>query len=151
MPFSVRSERQLMAQMNDSCGFAGSSGRALTIGSGCQRYSARTVTSCRAPRCRAKIMTSILAHREVPPLLSDSHFSVDRALVKASALMKSFFAKAEPPKATHGRDERTLSAPCDEVDPINAPGPERTFRPVVASVRRLPKDEICNQTERSLA
>jgi hypothetical protein len=30
-----------------------------------------------------KMMAAILAHREVPPLLSDDHFSVDGTLVKA--------------------------------------------------------------------
>lgn len=37
-----------------------------------------------------KIMAAILAHREVAPLLSDDHFSVDGTLVKAWASMKSF-------------------------------------------------------------
>ena len=35
-------------------------------------------------------MAAILAHREVAPLLSDEHFSVDGTLVKAWASMKSF-------------------------------------------------------------
>lgn len=30
-----------------------------------------------------KVMAAILAHREVAPLLSDDHFSVDGTLVKA--------------------------------------------------------------------
>ena len=46
-----------------------------------------------------KIMSAILAHREVAPLLSDDHFSVDGTLVKAWASMKSFQPKAAPPKA----------------------------------------------------
>jgi hypothetical protein len=46
-----------------------------------------------------KAMAAILAHREVAPLLSDEHFSVDGALVKAWASMKSFQPKpgAAPP------------------------------------------------------
>lgn len=45
-------------------------------------------------------MAAILAHREVAPLLSDEHFSVDGTLVKAWASMKSFQPKAEgaPPE-----------------------------------------------------
>lgn len=46
-----------------------------------------------------KIMEAILAHREVAPLLSDDHFSVDGTLVKAWASMKSFQPKAAAPKA----------------------------------------------------
>ena len=42
-----------------------------------------------------KVMAAILAHREVAPLLSDDHFSVDGTLVKAWASMKSFQPKAD--------------------------------------------------------
>ena len=47
-----------------------------------------------------KVMAAILAHREVAPLLSDEHFSVDGMLVKAWASVKSFQPKAEgvPPE-----------------------------------------------------
>jgi hypothetical protein len=42
-----------------------------------------------------KVMAAILAHREVAPLLSDEHFSVDGTLIKAWASMKSFQPKPE--------------------------------------------------------
>ena len=42
-----------------------------------------------------KVMAAILGHREVAPLLSDDHFSVDGTLIKAWASMKSFKPKAE--------------------------------------------------------
>jgi hypothetical protein len=42
-----------------------------------------------------KFLVAILAHREVAPLLSDEHFSVDGTLVKAWASMKGFQPKAE--------------------------------------------------------
>ena len=48
----------------------------------------------------AKFMAAVLAHREVKPLLSNDHFSVDGALVEAWASLKSFRAKDgsdEPP------------------------------------------------------
>lgn len=45
-----------------------------------------------------KVMAAILAHREVAPLLSDEHFSVDGTLVKAWASMKSFQPKPEIPR-----------------------------------------------------
>ncbi len=40
-----------------------------------------------------KFLAAILAHRDVEPLLSDEHFSVDGILVKAWASMKSFQPK----------------------------------------------------------
>ena len=58
-----------------------------------------------------KVMAAILAHREVAPLLSDDHFSVDGTLVKAWASMKSFRPKAE-------------GTPPD--DPGSPPGPDAT-------------------------
>ena len=54
----------------------------------------------------------ILAHREVAPLLSDDHFSVDGTLVKAWASMKSFQPKAD-------------DTPPDD-DPGDPPGPDAT-------------------------
>jgi transposase len=49
-----------------------------------------------------KVMAAILAHREVAPLLSDDHFSVDGTLVKAWATMKSFQPKADPTPPDEG-------------------------------------------------
>ena len=51
-----------------------------------------------------KLLAAILAHKDVAPLLSDEHFSVDGTLVEAWASMKSFQPKAgaggsEPPEA----------------------------------------------------
>lgn len=57
-----------------------------------------------------KVMAAILAHREVAPLLSDDHFSVEGILIKAWASMKSF-----QPKAT--------DTPSDD-DQGGSPGPE---------------------------
>jgi hypothetical protein len=58
-----------------------------------------------------KVMGAILAHREVAPLLSNKHFSVDGALVKARAPMKSFQPKAD-------------AAPPDDEEPGDPPAPD---------------------------
>ena len=58
-----------------------------------------------------KVMAAILAHREVAPLLSEEHFSVDGTLVKAWASMKSFQPKAG-------------TAPPDDDDPNDPPAPD---------------------------
>jgi hypothetical protein len=63
-----------------------------------------------------KVMAAILAHREVAPLLSDEHFSVDGTLVKAWASMKSFQPKAD-------------AAPPDDGGPSDPPAPDATLEP----------------------
>ncbi len=60
-----------------------------------------------------KVMAAILAHREVAPLLSEEHFSVDGTLVKAWASMKSFQPRAE-------------AAPPDDDGPGGPPAPDAT-------------------------
>jgi hypothetical protein len=54
-----------------------------------------------------QFLIAILAHKDVAPLLSDEHFSVDGTLIEAWASMKSFQPKAgpdgsEPPVAGSG-------------------------------------------------
>jgi hypothetical protein len=74
----------------------------------------------------AKFMAAVLAHREVEPLLSSDHFSVDGTLVEAWASLKSFRAKDgsdEPPspgrngeRNFHG-DKRTNDTHASTTDP----------------------------------
>lgn len=75
-----------------------------------------------------KVMAAILAHREVAPLLSDEHFSVDGTLVKAWASMKSFQPKADaappddegpgdPPNTDTTPETKTSETPV-ETDPM---------------------------------
>ena len=60
----------------------------------------------------------ILAHREVAPLLSDEHFSVDGTLIQAWASMKSFQPKAEgTPPDNEGPDD----PPTPSITPHNQP------------------------------
>ena len=75
-------------------------------------------------------MAAILAHREVAPLLSDDHFSVDGTLVKAWASMKSFQPKAtdtpsdDDPGGPSGQDSPTEDHPeptPSEIDPMSRP------------------------------
>jgi hypothetical protein len=59
-----------------------------------------------------KFLAAVLAHKDVAPLLSDEHFSVDGTLIEAWASMKSFQPKpgadeSEPPAAGSGPDRRT--------------------------------------------
>ncbi|MBR9844555.1 MAG: IS5 family transposase [Rhodobacteraceae bacterium] len=92
--FSVRSERQLMEQMQYNLLFRWFVG----LGIDDQVWVPTVFTKNRdrllTTEMSRKVMAAILAHREVAPLLSDEHFSVDGTLVKAWASMKSFQPKA---------------------------------------------------------
>lgn len=64
-----------------------------------------------------KIMAAILAHREVAPLLSDDHFSVDGTLVKAWTSMKSFQPKE---RAASEEDEGPGDPPDGSAPPTSS-------------------------------
>jgi Transposase DDE domain/Transposase domain (DUF772) len=71
-----------------------------------------------------KFLGAIMAHREVAPLLSDEHFSVDGTLIKAWASMKSFQPKADaaPPGEGGGPEDPPPPPPSSATD---APEPTR--------------------------
>ena len=75
-----------------------------------------------------KVMAAILAHREVAPLLSDDHLSVNGTLVKAWASMKNFQPKADDtppddePRSPPGPDSPAKDQPqTTETDPMSRP------------------------------
>ena len=110
--FSVRSERQLMEQMQYNLLFR----RVVGLGIDDPVWMPTVFTKNRGrlltTEMSRKVMAAILAHREVAPLLSDDHFSVDGTLVKAWVSMKSFQPKVgdTPPDG----------------DPCSPPGPDAT-------------------------
>jgi hypothetical protein len=81
-----------------------------------------------------KVMAAILAHREVAPLLSDEHFSVDGTLIKAWASMKSFQPRAEgaPPDDAGPGDPPNQDTAADnqpgQTQHETAPMPRQTHR-----------------------
>jgi transposase len=98
--FSVRSERQLMEQIDYNLMFRWF----LGLGVDDPVWDATVFTKNRDrlldAEVAAKFMAAVLAHREVKPLLSNDHFSVDGTLIEAWASLKSFRAKDgsdEPP------------------------------------------------------
>ena len=109
--FSVRSERQLMEQMDYNLMFRWFVGLGIDdevwVPTVFTKNRDRLLTTDMA----RKVMAAILAHREVAPLLSDEHFSVDGTLIKAWASMKSFQPKGE-----------AEGAPPDADGPSGAPG-----------------------------
>jgi transposase len=124
--FSVRSERQLMEQLDYNLMFRWFVG----LGIDDPVWDATVFTKNRDrlldAEVAAKFMAAVLAHREVKPLLSSDHFSVDGTLVEAWASLKSFRAKDgsdEPPspgrngeRNFHG-EKRTNDTHASTTDP----------------------------------
>ena len=132
--FSVRSERQLMEQMQYNLMFRWFVGLGIDdpvwVPTVFTKNRDRLLTSDMS----RKVMAAILAHREVAPLLSDEHFSVDGTLIKAWASMKSFQQKAEgsPPDNEGPDDPPTLSIAPDnqpaQSEPETEPMPRTNHR-----------------------
>jgi transposase len=109
--FSVRSERQLMEQMQYNLMFRWFVGLGIDDPVWVPTVFTKNRDRLLSTEMSRKVMTAILAHREVAPLLSDEHFSVDGTLVKAWASMKSFQPKP-------------VSTPPDDEGPGDLPGPD---------------------------
>ena len=108
--FSIRSERQLMEQMQYNLLFRWFVGLGIDDAVWVPTVFTKNRDRLLTTEMSRKVMAAILAHREVTPLLSEEHFSVDGTLVKAWASMKSFQPKA-------------ADAPPDD-DPGSPPGPD---------------------------
>lgn len=121
--FSVRSERQLMEQMEYNLLFRWFVGLGIDDAAWVPTVFSKNCDRLLTTNMSRRIMAAILARREVAPLLSDDHFSVDGALVKAWALMKSFQPKASdtPPANDLGGPSESNAATHDHTEPT-APG-----------------------------
>lgn len=108
--FSVRSERQLMEQMQYNLLFRWFVGLGIDDPVWVPTVFTKNRDRLLSTEMSRKVLAAILAHQEVAPLLSDDHFSVDGTLVKAWASMKSFRRKA-------------VGTPPDD-DPGSPPGPD---------------------------
>lgn len=128
MLFSVRSERQLMEQMHYNLLFRWFVGLGIDDPVWVPTVFSKNRDRLLTTDIARKFLAAILAHREIAPLLSDEHFSVDGTLVKAWASMKSFQPKAAatPPDDDGGPGDppatRTDDAPEQpETDPMTRP------------------------------
>ncbi len=95
--FSIRSERQLMEQMDYNLLFRWFVGLGIDDPVWVPTVFTKNRDRLLTTDMSRKVMAAILAHPEVKPLLSDDHFSVDGTLVKAWASMKSFQPKHSTP------------------------------------------------------
>ena len=98
--FSIRSETQLMEQMQYNLLFRWFVGLSIDEAVWVPTVFTKNRDRLLNADIARKLMTAILAHEKVAPLLSDDHFSVDGTLVEAWASFKSF-----KPKATAGGAE----------------------------------------------
>ncbi|MDS9469733.1 IS5 family transposase [Paracoccus sp. MBLB3053] len=132
--FSVRSKRQLMEQMQYNLLFRWFVGLGIDDPVWVPTVFTKNRDRLLTTEMSRKVMSAILAHREVAPLLSDDHFSVDGTLIKAWASMKSFKPKAEstppedegpggPPAQDNAPDMQTA-----ETKPETTPMPQPNHR-----------------------
>lgn len=105
--FSIRSERQLMEQMQYNLMFRWFVGLGIDDAVWVPTVFTKNRDRLLTTEMSRKFMAAILAHSEVKPLLSDEHFSVDGTLIKAWASMKSFQPKADtaPPDLVDWPDD----------------------------------------------
>jgi len=100
--FSIRSERQLMEQLEYNLLFRWFVGLSIDEPVWVPTVFTKNRDRLLTTDMSRKFMAAILAHKQVAPLLSDDHFSVDGTLVEAWASFKSFRPKdgassGEPP------------------------------------------------------
>jgi transposase len=98
--FSVRSERQLMEQMQYNLLFRWFVGLGIDDPVWVPTVFSKNRDRLLTTDIARQFLAAILADKAVAPLLSDEHFSVDGTLIKAWASMKSF----QPKEATSGAE-----------------------------------------------
>lgn len=121
--YSVRSERQLMEQMQYNLLFRWFVGLGIDDEVWVPTVFTKNRDRLLNTEMSRKMMAAILTLRAVAPLLSDDHFSVDGTLVKVWASMKSFRPKAEgaPPE-----DDDPGDPPTREILPYDQPARSET-------------------------
>lgn len=122
--FSIRSERQLMEQMDYNLLFRWFVGLGIDDPVWVPTVFTKNRDRLLSEEMSRKIMAAILAHEQVKPLLSEEHFSVDGTLIKAWASMKSFQPKVDeaPPEddVGSGGPSGTVSQP-EQNNPESSP------------------------------
>jgi transposase len=113
--FSVRSERQLMDQMQYNLLFRWFVGLGIDDPVWVPTVFTKNRDRLLNTEIARKLLAAVLAHKDVAPLLSDEHFSVDGTLIEAWASMKSLEPKP-PPDGSGGGEEKE--------NPAKPPGSE---------------------------
>ena len=124
--FSIRSERQLMEQMQYNLLFRWFAGLGIDDPVWVPTVFTKNRDRLLNTDIARQFLAAILAHKDVAPLLSDEHFSVDGTLVEAWASMKSFQPKtgadgSEPPVAGSGGEGPAGARACEPAAPVETP------------------------------
>ena len=124
--FSIRSERQLMEQLEYNLLFRWFVGLAIDEPVWVPTVFSKNRDRLLTTDIARKLMAAILAHDKVAPLLSDDHFSVDGTLVEAWASFKSF--KSKPGAASATPPDGPSPPPAAPPDPPTAQNASSTDR-----------------------
>jgi transposase len=129
--FSIRSERQLMEQMQYNLLFRWFVGLGLDDPVWVPTVFTKNRDRLLTTDIARKFLAAILSDKAVAPLLSDEHFSVDGTLIEAWASMKSFKPKAEtdgaePPAGEAGSGGGATSAGEGRNAEVNFHGEKRS-------------------------
>ena len=149
--FSIRSERQLMEQLDYNLMFRWFVG----LGIDDPVWVPAVFTKNRGRLLDAKIahkfLAELLARKEVRVLLSDDHFSVDGTLIEAWASMKSFQPKIPPdePPAPDGGDQPPDNGPARQRASEPATSPPPTPETPANPVKTEKTEEPATMTETS--
>jgi transposase len=146
--FSVRSERQLMEQMQYNLLFRWFVGLGIDDAVWVPTVFTKNRDRLLTTEMSRKFLAALLAHGEVAPLLSDEHFSVDGTLIKAWASMKSFQPRPhDAPPDDDGPGDSPAAAPDPNAD---QPAPETAAEtaPMPEPARRDRNAEVDFRGER---
>jgi len=128
--FSIRSERQLMEQMQYNLLFRWFVGLGIDDAVWVPTVFTKNRDRLLNTDIARQFLAAILAQKDVAPLLSDEHFSVDGTLIEAWASMKSFQPQAgtdgsEPPAAGPGGKTLVEAQACEPAAPTETPAADK--------------------------
>ncbi|PZX36713.1 transposase, partial [Roseinatronobacter thiooxidans] len=124
--FSVRSERQLMEQMDYNLMFRWFVGLGIDDPVWVPTVFTKNRDRLLSTEMSRKVMAAILAHREVAPLLSDEHFSVDGTLVKGEPLERHWSERQWRTASMKSFQPKADAAPPDDEGPGDPPASDTT-------------------------
>ena len=140
--FSIRSERQLMEQMDYNLLFRWFVGLGIDDPVWVPTVFSKNRDRLLTTDMSRKVMAAILAHPQVKPLLSDEHFSVDGTLVKAWASMKSFQPKEGTAPPQNDDPSGPPSPPADETSPDTDQAQQTETQPMTDTPRQSRNPEV---------
>lgn len=122
--FSIRSERQLMEQLEYNLLFRWFVGLGIDDPVWVPTVFTKNRDRLLNTDIARKFLAAILAHGQVAPLLSEEHFSVDGTLVEAWASMKSFQPKASEPPPDNPDSSGGAGGTTDQTAPTPPTSPD---------------------------